>query len=262
MFASTFGLVKDFTIQILFQLYVVTGNLGLAIISLTLLIRLILIPFSIGPLRSAKKMQAIKPELDKLKKKHKDKAALQKAQMELYKKYNINPFAGCLPYIVQIALLILLYQVLIAFIKQTEMNGVSINPLFLWLDLRQPDQYHILPILAAGTQLFLSLMIMPPTEIPDVIPNDSKDKKVQKANEKEEDMADMAATMQKQMIFMMPLMTGFIAWRFSSGLALYWVITTSFSIIQQYFVSGWGGLFIYTQRAIDYIQGLKIKERS
>lgn len=257
MFANAFTFVKDFTIQILFQLYVVTGNLGLAIIGLTLLIRLLLIPFSVGPLRSAKKMQEIKPELDKLKKKHKDKAELQKAQMELYKKYNINPFAGCLPYLVQIALLILLYRVLITFIGQTEMNGVGINPSFLWLDLRQPDQFHILPILAGATQLLLSLMIMPATETPDVVPNDSKNKKVQEANEKEEDVAEMAATMQKQMIFMMPLMTGFIAWRFSSGLALYWVVTTLFSIIQQYYVSGWGGLFVYTRRALSYVQGMR-----
>jgi YidC/Oxa1 family membrane protein insertase len=87
----------------------------------------------------------------------------------------------------------------------------------------------------------MSLMISPGAEIPDIVPNESKKKEVQKANEKEEDFAEMAASMQKQMLFFMPVMTAFIAWRYPSGLALYWVITTVFSIVQQYFISGWGG---------------------
>lgn len=246
-----FNPIKDFTIQILFQLYQLTGNLGVAIIALTFLIRFALVPLSINSLRSQKKIQELKPELDKLKKQHgKDKVKLQQAQMELYKKYNINPLAGCLPYLLQIVLLILLYQVLLQFIGQNEMHGVVINPSFLWLDLRSPDQFKVLPVLAGVSQFILSLMVSPGAEIPDIVPNQSKDKAVQKANEKEEDFAEMAATMQKQMLFFMPIMTGVIAWNFQSGLALYWVITTIFSIAQQYFISGLGGLTSYTKLAM------------
>jgi YidC/Oxa1 family membrane protein insertase len=247
--------IKNFTTQILFQLYMLTGNLGTAIISLTLLIRLLLVPLSINALKSQKKIQELKPEMDKLKKKHgKDKAKLQQEQMELYKKYNINPFAGCLPYLIQIGLLILFYQVLLAFIKQTEMNGVTINPHFLWLDLRTPDPYHVLPILAGLTQFILSLMISPGAEVPDLVPNDSKKKEVQKQNAQEEDFAEMASSMQKQMLFLMPAMTIFLAWRFQSGLALYWIVTTLFSIVQQYFISGLGGITSYWKLAVSKIQ--------
>lgn len=241
--------------QILFQLYLISGNLGWAIIILTILTRLIFLPMTIKSMRAAKQMQEMKPELDKLKKKHgSDKVALQKAQMELYKKYNINPLAGCLPYLFQFIFLILLYQVLIRFLNQTEINGVAIDPHFLWLDLRVPDGLHILPFLAGGSQLLLSLMISPGAETPDIVPNQSKKKAVQEANKKEEDMAEMAATMQKQMLFMMPIMTGLLAWRFQSGLALYWTVTTLAAIAQQYYVSGWGGLVSYVNRARTFIK--------
>lgn len=247
-------IIQDSTIAFLFELYKITGNLGVAIIALTILIRLVLVPLSINALKSQKKMQQLKPELDILKKKHgKDKTQLQQAQMELYKKYNINPIAGCLPYLVQIVLLIILYRVLLTFLAQTEMNGMTIDPSFLWLDLRQPDPLHILPVLAGVTQFILSLMIAPGAEHRDIVPNNSKKPAVQEENKKEEDFAEMAQSMQKQMIVFMPIMTAFIAWRFQSGLALYWVATTLFSIGQQYFVSGWGGITSYFQQAKNYL---------
>lgn len=256
---AVFNPLKDFTIQILFQLYLLTGDLGLAIIALTLLIRFLLVPLSLKSLKSQKKMQDLKPEIDKLKKIHgKDKVKMQQAQMELYKKYNINPLGGCLPYLVQIILLILLYRVMLQFIAQTEMNGVAIHTAFLWMDLSKPDPLHILPVLAGISQFILSLMIAPGAEVPDLVPNDSKKKEVQKENEKEEDFADMAAGMQKQMLFFMPIMTGFIALRYPSGLALYWVVTTIFSVVQQYFISGLGGITSYWKLAVTTVQG-KIK---
>ncbi len=247
---NPFIFVENLTSQLLFWLYQVTGNLGLGILLLTLIMRFALFPLSTKSLRSQKAIQKLQPEINALKKKHgKDKVKLQQAQMELYKKYNINPLAGCLPYLVQIGFLILLYRVLVSFLGQTEIQGVSISPLFLWLDLRQPDPYFIFPILAGVTQFILSLMIAPGAEQPDLVKNNSKDKKVQKENEKEEDFAEMAMSMQKQMLFFMPIMTVFIAWRFQSGLALYWVATTVFSIAQQYYISGWGGIFSYYQLA-------------
>jgi len=87
------------------------GNLGLSIIALTLLIKVVLLPLVIPTIKSAKKMQELKPALDKLKAKHTDKTKLQQAQLELYRQHGINPAAGCLPQIVQIIVLIALYQV-------------------------------------------------------------------------------------------------------------------------------------------------------
>lgn len=238
----------------LFELYTLTGSLGWAILVFTVLVRSLLVPLTLPSLKSFKKMQELQPELKKLKQKHgKDKTALQKAQLELYKKYNVNPLAGCLPQLAQIAILFLLYHVLTTFLKQTAINGVDINPVFFWLDLSKPDRLFILPVLAAVTQLLLSLMIAPATEVPDNVPNESKNKAVKAKNEKEEDIAEMAATMQQQMIFLMPVMIGISAIQFPSGLALYWTATTVFSIVQQYFLSGPGGLTSYVRRARLFI---------
>lgn len=241
-------IVVDGFIQLLMLLNELTGSLGLAILVFTFLIRSALLPLSLPTLKSSKQMRELQPELKKLKKKHgKDKKALQTAQMELYKKYNINPLAGCIPQLAQFAVLIILYRALISFLNA---DTLTIDTQFLWMNLAEVDSTYILPVLAGVSQLVLSLMIAPGAEKDDLVPNDSKSKKVQKENEKEEGMADMAQSMQQQMMFMMPLMTGFFATRFPSGLALYWVATTVFSVGQQYYVSGLGGITTYSQRLL------------
>ena len=95
--------------QLLMFLVETTGSLGYAIIVFTFLTRSALLPITIPSLKSTKKMQKLQPELKKLTKKHgKDRQALQKAQMELYKKYNVNPLSGCIPQLAQLGVLILL----------------------------------------------------------------------------------------------------------------------------------------------------------
>lgn len=229
--------------EILKFLSLSTGNFGIAIILLTLLIRFLMVPLSLPMLRSQKKMKALKPELDKLKAQYKgDAKAMQVAQMELYKKNNINPLAGCLPYILQLVVIISLYSVLRNFVPDALKQGFVIQTNFLGLDLSKADPTRIIPVLAAVTQLILSLMILPGREGHDLVPNNAKTKKLKELNKKEEGTMEMAETMQKQMVFMMPLMTGWIALGFPAGLGLYWVITTIFSIVQQWVVSGPGGL--------------------
>lgn len=243
-------------IAVISELYLLTGSLGWSLIVFTILIRTILLPLTLPSLRAANKMKEIQPHIKKLKEKHgKDKKALQAAQLELFKKYNVNPLAGCLPQILQIIVLIVLYQVLINFLHAPAVNGTAIETGFFWMNLALPDTSGILPVLAAGTQLILSLMIAPGGEKEDLVPNNSKSKKVKKENEKEEDFAEMAAKMQQQVIFLMPIMTGVIAFQFPAGLALYWIATTVFSIVQQYYISGLGGLKTYYQRAKIVIQG-------
>lgn len=226
-----------------------TGNLGWSIILFTLVIRLVLFPVTLPSIKDQKKIMDLKPELDKLKVKFKDdKTGMQQAQLELYKKYNINPLAGCLPQLLQFGVLIVLYQTLLRFLQDPALLGSHTSLMFWWFDLSQPDKLYILPVLAAISQFFLSLMLMPATETPDVVPNKSKKPQVQLANKKEEDTADMAAAMQQQMLFMMPIMTGIFALNFPSGVSLYWVATTVFSIIQQWMITGPGGLLTYSRR--------------
>lgn len=249
-----FSIITAGFTQFLVFLYSLIGDLGFTIIAFTLIIRFILLPLTVPSLRAQDKIKRMQPELKALKQKHgSDKQAYQMAQMELYKKYNINPLAGCIPQLLQLVILLFLYQALNSFLHQPQIDGITINPMFMGLNLSLPDPNYIIPVLAVVTQLILSLMIAPGAEVKDEVPNKSKDKGVQKANKKEEDVAEMAASMQQQMLFIMPLMTGFFALRFPAGLGLYWVITTVFSIGQQYFISGPGGIVTYYRRARLFI---------
>lgn len=237
------SLFISFFTSILVFLDSIFNNLGLTIIVFTILIRLVLLPLTLPSVKSSKKMQELQPEIKKLKEKYgKDKQGMALAQSQLYKSYNINPLAGCLPQLLQLFILIVLYQAIIKLFNSPELN---FNLNFLWVSLGQPDQFYILPVVAGITQFLLSLMISPATQTRDVVKNDSKLKPVQEANKKEEDIAEMATTMQQQMIFLMPIMTVFIALRLPSGLALYWIAGTVITMVTQYFVSGWGGLATY-----------------
>lgn len=223
---------------------VVFSNLGFAIILMTLLIRFSLLPLVLPSLKSAEKQKDLKPELDKLKEKHKgDKKALSEAQMELYKKHGLNPMAGCLPQIVQLLVLIALYRVFIMVLGSNGSDAIlKINELlyfpqlhldpqqvfqtkFLWLNLGERDPYIILPALAGAAQLWASKLMLPKT------------KKAEKLAEKTPDKSDdVMYNMQEQMLYMMPIMTVLIGWKLPSGLALYWLATTLFSLGQQMWV--------------------------
>lgn len=243
-------------VNALIFLYQIIGNFGLAIIVLTVLLRIVLTPLTLPSLKAAQKMAALAPELAKLKKKYeKDKQKLAQAQMDLYKKNGVNPAAGCLPQIIQIIILIALYQ---AFAQVLQANGDVINKLnqilysplkllegsqfnlsFLYLNLTKPDTFMVsgIPIpgffliLAALTQ-FLSSKMMQPQVV--------KEEQVAKKTEEKKD--DIATSMQGQMLYLFPLMTIFIGFSFPSGLVLYWFVFSAFQLGQQYLVSGWGGL--------------------
>ena len=238
-----------FFYQILFQ------NLGLAILAMTVVLRAALIPLTLPTLKAAQKQKDLAPELEKLKKKHKDnKEKLAKAQMELYRQHGVNPAAGCLPQILQLIILIALYQAFIQVLSNDGQAVLKLNEIlyfdFLKLDpartinasfgpwtLSQPDRFFVLPILAGLSQLLLSKMMRP------AVVKGSKEAK--KTPDKSD---DLMYTMQEQMLYMMPLMTIFIGWRLPSGLVLYWLATTVFSLVQQYFVSGLGGLELWVRK--------------
>lgn len=237
-------------------LYSLTGSLGWSIILLTLIIRTLLVPLVVPSMKKSmenrKKLKALKPALAQLKKKHKDdKMAFSQAQMALYKENGISLFSWSivLPF-VQIFFLIGLYQVLLRFISG---DIASSHPLFYGINLVEKDKTYILIAISVISQFILSLMIVPTLDRPDVIPDKSKKKKVQKANEEETDQQEMAETMSQQMLFFMPILTGLFALNFPAGVVVYWIATTVFSIGQQYFISGWGGLAKY----LSYIPGFR-----
>lgn len=230
----------------------IPGPLGFAVIGLTVVIRLILYPLMAAQMKSAKKMQQLKPHLDAINAKHKDdKKALQQAQMDLYKQHNINPAAGCLPLLVQMPVLIALYNVFYQVLQNgdlvkltQEINQVVYSPALKIgaLDLSffgtnlgvKPSQWQshgywllLIPVITAGLQWWQSKLMMPqvnPTETTKKLVVSSKDEKKPE---------DTAAEMQKQMAMITPIMFGIFAYQFPLGLALYWNVFGLFGIMQQ-----------------------------
>lgn len=221
------------------------NNYGLAIIVVTLIIRLLLLPIILPSVKSHRRMIELQPQIDELKRKYKDKQVFAKKQMELFQKEGVNPLSGCLPQLVQLGLFFAFYHVLINSLNGN--NQLDASTSFLWLDLTQSDKTFVLPVLAGLSQFILGLMLLPATTI------DDKAKKAAKTisakdDKDASDFSGMAKSMQTQMVFVMPVITLFIAVSFPSGLALYWVVSTVFSLVQQYYVSGWGGLKVYAAK--------------
>lgn len=253
------GQVSHYIGLILVWLAMVSGSLGNAIVIFSIILKTVLLPLSIASQKQMDKMKKVQPQLKELKKKHKgDTKAFQQAQMELMKEHQVNPIGGCIPQLVQFGILIVLYQVFIQVFKTGEINGIAFDTSYLWFDLSLPDPTYILPILTGVLQFILSLMMLPATEVAPVVEPVVTKKKGKKSSvpaviEKAEtpDMSDMTASMQKQMVFFLPIITtlSFIFLKLPSGLALYWSVTSAYSIVQQYYLSGPGALPEYWHKA-------------
>jgi len=235
-----------------------TGSLGWSIISLTLFLRLIMTPVILPSLRLGKKMQELAPELAKLKEKFKDdKAGLLTAQTALYKQHGASPASGCLPQVIQLLVLIALFNALNFVIKENGNLTSRLNPVlynfnqvpqnfqpngrFLYLDMAKPDVFRIpnIPIPLPGLFLLLSALtqfISSKMMAPEV----AREKKIAAKTETSTD--DAMVEVQQQMLYMFPLMTLLIGFQFPSGLVLYWLTFSFVSAIQQYYATGWGGL--------------------
>lgn len=224
---------NQFIYQPLFNLLIflsklMFNNLGLGIVALTVLVRLVSIPLTLPTIRFSQKMQHLRPQMEELKKKYgSDKKKMMEEQARLYREHGLNPLAGCLPNLIQFILIIALYNAFISSLKVS-----TLNTHFLIWDLTAPDKFYMLPLLAGLTQLVYSKMLLP----------DQPPKVEESASKEKESVEDIAQSMQKQFFLLFPIMTVAIAWGLPSGLGLYWVLATILMIIQQYFVTGWGGL--------------------
>lgn len=220
-------------------------DLGLAIIILTIIIRFILLPFSWSAVKSQRIMQSLNPELEKIKAQYKgDQQNLSKATMEFYKKHKINPFSSCLPLLIQLPILIALYQVLKNNIDHTQYELLysfvprpdSINKLFFgFIDLSKA--FYPLAIVTGITQFFQGYLLKPQAVKKNVKSDRPKDEVF--------NAEDISSAMNTQFIYIMPLMTVFISWNLFAALPLYWVTTTLFSIVSQLVI-----IKMYPQKAI------------
>jgi len=224
-------LITPLTTALLFFYQLLGENLGLAIIALTVALRLLLFPLTLPSLRSMKIQRDIKPELDQLQKKYKgDRQKMAVAQMELFRRKGVNPLAGCLPQILQLVILIALYQVFISNLQ----NGGLNHQFFFW-DLSIKDPYFIFPVLAAASQFILSKMMLPAVSQEHEIAHKAKgagDRKAATEAKKE----DFASALQRQNLFLFPILTLFLGLQFPAGLMLYWFVSTLLQIPQQWVV--------------------------
>ncbi|MGO0123469.1 YidC/Oxa1 family membrane protein insertase [Desulfothermobacter acidiphilus] len=180
-------------------------NYGLAIIMLTVLVRVVLFPLNYRQMRSVVAMQQLHPKIKELQEKYKkDPQKMQQKLMELYREHNVNPMAGCLPLFIQLPILIALYRALLSF-----PYAVAEHARFLWIpSLSHTDPYFILPVLA-GITTYWQMKITP-----------------------------QVAGQEQQQRLMGMLMSGMILWISSTlpaGLALYWVVYNLLSVLQQHF---------------------------
>jgi YidC/Oxa1 family membrane protein insertase len=183
------------------RLHAWTGNWGVAIILLTVIIKIVFFPLSAASYRSMAKMKLINPRLMKLRETYgDDRAKLNQAMMELYKTEKINPLGGCFPILVQIPVFIALYWVLLAAIELRH------TPFILWIkDLSALDPYFVLPTLMAVTMVIQTRMNPKP---PDPV--------------------------QAKVMAVMPYVFSVFFYFFPAGLVLYWLVNNVLSILQQW----------------------------
>jgi len=213
--------------------HVLFNNFGLTIIALTLIVRFVLLPLTLKQLHSTKAMSSLQPKLLELQKKYaKDKQKLAQEQMQLYKESGINPIGCAVPMIIQFPIWIALYQAIILSLAvnpeallnlsryfyswAAPLAELPLNNYFLGLNLANPNA--IIAILVGVTMWIQQKMVTPTVQDP------------------------RQAQQTQMMLWMMPIMFTFFSLSFPSGLALYWVVSNIFSIVVQYYVTGWGGL--------------------
>lgn len=205
---------------------VALGDIGLAIILLTILIRLALSPLSRKAIRSQKALQQIQPQIKAIQEKYKNNKEEQTKQiMTFYKTNKINPLSGCLPIIIQLPILIALYQVFLKGLDPQSLSALysfvghpgALDPKLLGgLNLSSPS--IILAVIAGLLQFFQAKMILP------------KSNSIQPPKKSDEFMAQMIS---KQTLYFLPVLTVVISWKLPAGLPLYWAVTTLFTIIEQ-----------------------------
>ena len=204
----------DFVVHVLNAIYGVVGNYGIAIIIVTILMRIIVFPLTLKQEKSMKKMRELQPELEKIKEKYKDDPQeYQRKTAELYRESGVNPLGGCLPLLIQMPVFVALYWAFSG-------NAIPADAKFLWFTLKQPDRlfmignfaFNLLPILNVGVTYIQQKIMTSATS------------------------GQESSQQMQTMLYMMPLMMLFIFYKMPSGVTLYYLVSGALSLVQQYFI--------------------------
>ncbi len=239
-------------LNVLVFLYNNTLDLGVAIILLTVIIKIALWPLSQKAIKSQTELQAIQPKIDELKEKYKDnKAVLGQATMDLYKEHKINPLSSCLPLLIQLPFLFAVFKVLRVGLQQESdliyyflAKPETINAMsFGFMDLGKPVIY--LAVLAGLAQFVQSKMMLAKQKKANINKSATEQKSVEES---------MTNIMSKQMTYVLPITTVILGASLPGGLTLYWFMFTALTVLQQFLV-----LRIKSNQPIKPIEGEIIK---
>jgi YidC/Oxa1 family membrane protein insertase len=209
------------------------GSFGAAIVILTLVINLVLLPMTLSQIRSSKKMQDLQPKLAEIQKKYaKDKQKLGEEQMKLYKTAGIKPVGCLLGMFIQMPVWIALYQSIMLALAASPEGLLSLSRYLYPWDV----VYNALPL----SQYFLGMNLASPNWILAVLVGVAM--WVQQKMSTTPNPDPRQQSQNQMMLWMMPLLFTFMALSFNAGLAVYWVTSSLFRIVLQYKISGWGGL--------------------
>lgn len=215
MYFGSFNFIAHLLLQFLEFLYSVVKNWGWAIVILSIAIYFLLFPLTLKYLRFMKEMQKLQPHLEVLRATYKDNPQkLQKEQMELFRKYKVNPFGGCLPFILQIPIFLALLNVLQRCIS---LKGAH----FLWIkDLSEPDRLFTLPFALPilGNAINLLPILMTAGMF---------------IQQKMSATSGVSSEQQKLMVIVLPLVFGVVFYQMPSSLVLYWLINSSLTLASQ-----------------------------
>ena len=213
-------------------------DIGIAIIALTVIVKVLLYPLTHIQIKQQRALQEIQPKIDEIRTRLKDdKEAQAKELMELYKKEKVNPAASCLPLLVQLPVFLALYRALTFGLDGSHLDllytfvavPTSIDPMWLGLlNLKEPS--YVLAAAAAIIQFFQTKQILKPPAATLASPPPEVAKSEGAKDE------SMAAMMNKQMTYIMPIMTLIIGFSLPGGLALYWFTMSLLTLLQQWLV--------------------------
>ena len=192
-------------VEFMYRLTAAVGvpSYGAAIVLMTVVIKMILYPLTVKQVKSMKAMQVLQPKMKRLQEQYKTNPQLLQQEMQkLYREAGVNPLAGCLPMLVQMPILMAIFYAL----KDATYEGG--NPAFLWLpSLSEADPYYILPVLSALSTYLTTR---------------------QTTDESNQQM--------KMMMYVMPLVIGWMSMNFAAGLVLYWITMNLVQVVQQWFI--------------------------
>ncbi|MBP6926065.1 MAG: membrane protein insertase YidC [Candidatus Pacebacteria bacterium] len=216
------------------------GNAGLAVVALTLLVKIILLPFTAKMIKSQVAMKAIEPKLQKIREEHAtDKNMQSKKTFELYKEHKVNPFTGCFLLLIQFPIIIALYRVVLGgftphqeFLYGTVHFPENVSTMFLGFDITHNHLIGLALVVAAlqFVQAWLAMRTANQNKavtIPAVTTEGVSKKNMQ---------AEMQQSMQNSMKYFLPVMVGFFVYTLPAAIGIYWAVNIIVTIAQEYYI--------------------------